>query len=291
MRILIFGKGGQVGRELARTFAPLGENRALGRADVDLTNVSALQNSIREYQPNLIVNAAAYTAVDQAEREHKLAHAINALAPQVMADEAAAHGAWLIHYSTDYVFDGSLQRPYREDDAPNPLSVYGITKLEGERAISASGAKHVILRTSWVYGVYGRNFVKTMLRLAHERDELSIVDDQIGAPTWSRMIAETTACIASRLPYLGDAAQGIYHLTAAGKTSWRRFAEAIFEAAKLARRPRVQPITTAAYPTPARRPLNSMLDNSKLQKTFGLAQPDWHQCLRLCLQDMHVETI
>lgn len=289
MRILIFGKDGQVGRELSRTLAPLGENRALGRADVDLTEPRAVRDAIRACRPTLIVNAAAYTAVDKAESEYDLAHAINAAAPQVMADEAAAQDAWLIHYSTDYVFDGSAERAYVEHDLPNPLNVYGMTKLEGERAITASGAKHVILRTSWVYGVYGRNFVKTMLRLARERDELSIVDDQFGAPTWSRMIAETTACIVSRLDRIGTAAQGIYHMTAGGKTSWRRFAEAIFDGAEIERSPRVLPITTAAYPTPARRPLNSMLDNSKLQTTFALAQPDWHHCLRLCLQDMRLD--
>lgn len=289
MRILVFGKDGQVGRELARALAPLGENCVLGRADVDLTDVGAVRHSVREYQPNVVINAAAYTAVDKAESEYELAHAINARAPQAMADEAAAQGAWLIHYSTDYVFDGSAERAYQEQDSPNPLNVYGITKLAGERAVIASGAKYLILRTSWVYGVYGRNFVKTMLRLARERDELSIVDDQIGAPTWSRMIAETTACMLSRLDQLGVAAQGIYHMTAGGKTSWRKFAEAIFKDAGMERRPRVRPIMTADYPTPARRPLNSMLDNSKFQKTFGLAQPDWHHCLRLCLQDMRVD--
>lgn len=291
MRILVFGKDGQVGRELARALAPLGENRVLGRADVDLTDIGALRHCVREYAPELIVNAAAYTAVDKAESEYEIANAINALAPQAMAEEAAERGAWLLHYSTDYVFDGSAERPYQEQDAPNPLNVYGITKHAGEQAVILSGAKYVILRTSWVYGVYGRNFVKTMLRLAREREELSVVDDQIGAPTWSRMIAETTACMLSRLDHLGAAAQGIYHMTASGKTSWRKFAEAVFEASGMERQPRVQPITTADYPTPARRPLNSTLDNSKLQKTFGLAHPDWHYCLRLCLQDMRIDAV
>lgn len=289
MRILVFGKNGQVGRELTRTLAPLGEVSALGRKEIDLVDADRIREIIRLHRPDMIVNAAAYTAVDKAETEQHLAHAINAAAPRVMAEEAARLQAWMIHYSTDYVFDGTSDRPYSETDTPSPLNVYGITKHEGEVAIAATDARFIVLRTSWVYGVYGRNFVKTMLRLARERDELSIVDDQIGAPTWSRMIAEVTACVASRLEHIGEDARGLYHMTASGSTSWRMFAEAIFAGAADARTPRVVPIKTSEYPTPARRPLNSRLDNRKFAKTFGLSQPDWRNCLNMCLQDMQVD--
>lgn len=290
-RILVIGKAGQVGRELLRTLAPLGEVVAVGRDQLDLTVPASIAACLRTVRPNAIVNAAAYTAVDRAESEINLAYAVNAKAPEVMAAEARQLDALFIHYSTDYVFDGQSERAYVETDDCEPLNVYGASKWAGEQAIVAAGGQHFIFRTSWVYGAHGNNFVKTMLRLAHERDELSIVDDQLGAPTWSRIIAEQTAqilrsCYAAGGLKAACEQSGTYHLSAAGLTTWRRFAEAIFEIAPLEKRPTVRPITSAEYLTPARRPLNSVLDNAKIISAFDLTQTPWADALQMCIEDM-----
>ncbi len=288
MKILLTGKNGQVGWELQRTLAPLGEVVAVDRQALDLANPDSIRSVIREVKPDLIVNPAAYTAVDKAESEPELAMAVNGIAPGIMAEEANKLGAAMIHYSTDYVFDGSKTSPYTEEDTPNPLNVYGKTKLAGEQAIQAVGVPHLILRTSWVYGMRGRNFLLTILRLAKERDELKIVDDQIGAPTWSRMIAEATAQILAqsvsplpRYPLPIAEVSGVYNLTAAGSTSWRGFTQAIVENAHAGTR--VTPIPTADYPLPAPRPLFSILSNDKLSRTFGMKLPPWEESLELCM--------
>lgn len=288
--ILVTGVNGQVGFELRRSLQGLGRIVAADRAALDLADAVSIRACIRSVKPDVIVNSAAYTAVDQAESDAAAARTINAEAPAVLADEAKRLDALLVHYSTDYVFDGTATHAYREDDAPNPQNVYGATKLEGEQAIAASGASHLVFRTSWVYGQRGRNFLLTMLKLAGERDELRVVADQIGAPTWSATIAALTASvIAQGVAHdagLADWAReksGIYHLTSGGSTSWAGFAEAIFAEARLAHPPRVIPIPSSDYPTPARRPLNSRLDGGRLARTFGLAAPDWREALALCL--------
>ena len=267
---------------------------------MDLSDPDAIRRGVREAKPDLIVNAAAYTAVDRAESEPELALAINGAAPGILAEEAKRAGAALIHYSTDYVFDGSKGAPYTEDDDPRPINTYGRTKLAGERAIQAVDVPHLILRTSWVYGARGKNFMLTILRLAKEREELAIVEDQIGAPTWSRAIAAATGSILEHLGYgqaaFGDACaakRGIYNLTAAGQTSWHGFAAAILanaasaqpgeSAFALARVPVLKPISTEQYPTPAQRPRNSLLSNAKLQRVFGLVMPDWKSSLADCM--------
>ena len=287
MRILLLGKNGQVGWELQRSLAPLGELTALDRHGADglcgdLGNPEGIAATVRAVQPQLIVNAAAYTAVDQAESEPELARRINAAAPAVLAREAAAGGALLVHYSTDYVFDGSGQRPWREDDATAPLSVYGQTKLEAEQAILASGCAHLILRTSWVYAARGGNFAKTMLRLAQERERLTVIDDQWGAPTGAELIADVTAhAIAQTRQQPGKA--GIYHLAPAGETTWFQYAKHVISQAQQAqaaikiKATEVLPIPTSAYPTPARRPHNSRLDCAKLQAAFSLQLPPWQR--------------
>jgi dTDP-4-dehydrorhamnose reductase len=297
-RILLTGKNGQAGWELQRTLATLGEVIALDRHGLDLANPDSIRRVVRERKPNLIVNAAAYTAVDKAEEESDLAMAINGMAPGILAEEAKELGAAVIHYSTDYVFDGNKNGPYTEDDAPNPLNVYGKTKLAGEQAIQAVGAPHLIFRTSWVYGTRGKNFLLTILRLAKERDELRIVNDQIGAPTWSRMIAEATAQVIAQLALpkgkgWGDGISGIYHLTAAGQTSWFGFAKAILNyiPGSAAHAPRLTPITTQEYPTPAQRPKNSVLSNVRLRQKFGLESPLWEIGLRLSLEENIEETL
>lgn len=287
MNILLTGINGQVGWELRRTLCPLGRVVAVDRKELDLADPDAIHAKVRALSPKLIVNPAAYTAVDRAEHEPDQARAINAIAPGVLAEAAKGCGAILVHYSTDYVFDGSKVGPYVEDDAPNPLNVYGATKLEGEEAIRASGARHLILRTSWVYGTRGHNFLLTMQRLMRERAELKIVDDQVGAPTWSRLIAEATALILAQCLSPARGADrpepwGTYHLTCAGETSWFGFAKAIAELGGYSTR--LKPISTADYPTPARRPANSRLDNSKLARTFGIRLPHWREALDLCLQ-------
>lgn len=282
-RILLTGKNGQVGWELGRALAPLGEVFAFDRGDLDLADPDRIRTLVRATRPDIIVNAAAYTAVDKAESEPPVAMAINAIAPGVLAEEARRLGALLVHYSTDYVFDGSKPIPYVEDDVPNPINVYGHSKLAGEQAIAAVGARHLILRTSWVYGLRGHNFLRTIERLAAERDELRIVSDQIGTPTWSRMIAGMTALLLSR----GNPLEGLYHCAAGGETSWCGFAQAIV--AKLeerqAKAPRVSPIPTAAYPLPAPRPANSRLDCGRLAQETGLRIPDWQVALDLCLAE------
>ena len=295
-RILLTGATGQVGRELLPALAPLGElvatarSRAPGTADwavLDVTDVEALRKTVRDLQPDVIVNAAAYTAVDRAESEPNEALAANGIAPGVLADEARRIDAWLVHYSTDYVFDGRGARPWREEDAPAPLSVYGKTKLAGEEAIRASGARHLILRISWIYAAHGKNFVTTMLRLAAEKTELRVVDDQIGAPTPASLVAAATAHVlrtANGSPgALAANRGGIIHLACAGETSWRGFAEEIFRLARVAGLPlavkHVAPITTAEYPTPARRPLNSRLDCARAAARFGLRLSDWREAL------------
>jgi dTDP-4-dehydrorhamnose reductase len=284
MKILLLGKDGQVGWELQRALAPLGELRSLGRADADFARPETLRAAIADVQPDVIVNAAAYTAVDKAESDAATAHSVNALAPGVLAEEAAARGAWLVHYSTDYVFDGRKEGAYVESDATNPLSVYGRTKCEGEERIRAAGARHLILRTSWVFAPRGGNFAKTMLRLAKERDSLNVIADQHGAPTGAELIADATALALHSLSDAGPAADvmsGTYHLAAAGATTWHGYAQhvlaqALAQGAQLRATPQaVLPIATEAYPTPAARPRNSRMDTQLFEATFGLRMPDW----------------
>jgi dTDP-4-dehydrorhamnose reductase len=287
-RILVTGVTGQVGFELVRALQGLGDVFAADRHAFDLAKPDQMRSVLRDYRPSIIVNPAAYTAVDNAEQDIEGATQLNAHAPALLAQEAARSGALVVHYSTDYVFDGSKDGAYVESDATCPQNVYGRTKREGELAIAASGCAHLIFRTSWVYGRRGQNFLQTMLRLAAERPELKVVADQIGAPTWSNTLATLTASILARNagPNALDgwlAKSGIYHLTAGGSTTWAGFAEAIFEEADLEKRPVVYPIDTAAYPTPARRPLNSVMSNAKLEKTFGIQAYDWRHSLRLCL--------
>ena len=284
MRILLTGASGQVGFELERSLQGLGQVIAVDRSRMDLADLDQVRSVIRAVQPTLIVNPAAYTAVDKAESEPDLAHRINAEAPGVMAEEAKRLGAAMVHYSTDYVFDGAKAGAWREDDATGPLNVYGRSKLEGEQAIAASGADHLILRTSWVYGMRGKNFLLTMLRLGQERAELKVVADQHGAPTWSRSIAEVSAVLLAQARAGGrpwwEQHGGIYHLSSQGQTTWAGFTEAIFAARHLDCR--VLPITSAEYPVPARRPLNSVLDSSKLRASL-CELPDWQAALALCL--------
>jgi dTDP-4-dehydrorhamnose reductase len=277
--ILLTGAAGQLGFELGRLLTAHGEVKALDRAGLDLADTDAVATVVRRIRPQLIVNAAGYTAVDRAESEPALADAINAHAPAVLAEEAKRLDALLIHYSTDYVFDGSSGTPYREEDRPNPLNVYGSSKLAGERAITAAGAAHLILRTSWIYGWHGQNFLLTMRRLAATRDELRVVADQFGVPNWSRTLAEATASLISRGAAALAKKSGIYHLSGRGRASWFDFARAIFDGAD---RPRVVPITTAEYPTPARRPASAVLATDKLEEAFGIVLPDWRETLSAC---------
>lgn len=297
LTILLTGKDGQVGDELARSLPQVGEVIALGRQQLNLSNPNDIRRTIREVRPGIVVNAAAYTAVDQAEREESVAREVNADAPAIMAEEAKKISASLVHYSTDYVFDGLKRDPYKEDDPTNPINIYGVTKLAGERAIRAVGVPHLIFRTSWVYATRGRNFLLTILRLATQREELRVVQDQIGAPTWSREIADTTTKILSQFygPRGGHASlpeiSGTYHMTAAGVTNWHEFAKAILEEASQScqstpwlagatgGRPLIArsviPITTEEFPTPARRPAYSILSNSLLLQTFGIQLAEW----------------
>jgi dTDP-4-dehydrorhamnose reductase len=291
MNILVLGRDGQVGWELVRSMAPLGKVTATGRAELDLASDQAIRDAVRSVRPGLIVNAAAYTAVDRAESEPEPARRINVEAVATLADAAKAIDAAVIHYSTDYVFDGTKPEPYTELDLPHPLGVYGQTKLEGERALAAAGIPYLVLRTSWVYGARGRNFLLTILRLAKEKPELRIVDDQIGAPTWSRDIADATAAIARR--WFGEGSDsdrlrkrsGVYHMTATGKTSWYGFAKRAIETEKAAGTfadrtyARLIPIPTAEYPTPAVRPRNSQLNCSHLAETFQCRLPEWQDSL------------
>lgn len=293
MKILLTGKTGQVGYELERSLQSLGEVIALDREQMDLADLDRLRDVIRDVRPALIVNPAAYTAVDKAEAEPELALRINGEAPGVMAEEARKLGAAIVHYSTDYVFDGSKEGAYREDDPTCPINVYGRTKLAGEQAIQASGVPHLIFRTSWVYGARGKNFLLTVRRLAQERDELRIVDDQHGAPTWCRTIADGTAyALASLRGGKGNIAldqdmlrecSGLYHLAAQGQTTWHGFAQTITAHWSMERKPTVTPIATCDYPLPARRPANSVLSCERFIGRFGHL-PKWDSALRLCLE-------
>jgi dTDP-4-dehydrorhamnose reductase len=303
LRLLITGANGQVGWHLQRVLAPLGEVLAIDVEQVDLTDLDAITRTVREFAPDVVANAAAYTAVDKAESEPDVGRAINVAAPARMAEECARSGALLIHYSTDYVYDGTKSGAYDESDATGPLSVYGRTKLEGDQAIIASGCAHIILRTTWVYDVRGKNFLRTVLRLAREKEELRMINDQFGAPTWARGLAESTTIILAKSLERRTAGgvwnSGLFHLTAAGRTSWAGFAQAILEdyEALLAwpadtgefggplKAKRVVEITSEQYLTPARRPRNSVLSNAKVQAAFGIVMPDWRSQLRLAMQD------
>jgi dTDP-4-dehydrorhamnose reductase len=278
-RVLLLGKNGQVGRALQGVLDPA-RLVALGRSELDLADGAAIRHVLRQLEPSIIVNAAAYTAVDLAESEEAAARAVNATAPGILAEEASRLDALLVHYSTDYVFDGLQDRPYVEDDPPNPLNAYGRTKLAGEQAIQAVNGWHLILRSSWVYGPYGHNFLLTILRLARERSELRVVSDQVGAPTSVLAIARATAQLIER----GPVEPGLYHLSAGGQTSWYDFARAALEEQPGKRAVRVVPISTEEYPTPARRPAYSVLSNKKLTRAFGLALPDWRTGLKEVLQ-------
>ncbi len=295
-RILLTGKTGQVGWELQRSLAPLGRVIALDRTQMDLTNPDSIRQAIRETAPNIIVNAAGYTAVDKSEAEPELAIQVNAVAPGVMAEEARRLGALIIHYSTDYVFDGFKDGSYSEEDPTNPLSAYGRSKLMGEQAIQSAGAPHLIFRTSWVYSARGNNFVRTILRLARERGELKIVNDQVGAPTSASTIAEITAQVLAQAitaqgfsmgPLLEKS--GLYHLTAAGAVSWFGFAEAILTEAETVlgiKVPSLIPISTSDYPLPAQRPANSRLNTARLTRIFGLMPPNWDSALKSCIREL-----
>lgn len=283
-KILLSGSDGQVGWELQRTLAPLGQVIALTRNEFDLGNPSQIVKMIRQHAPEIIVNAAAYTAVDKAESESELAMQINGLAPGIMAEEAKKLNALLVHYSTDYVFDGTSHQAYSELDLANPLNVYGVSKLAGEQAIQAVGGRHLILRSSWIYGARRHNFLKTMLKLADSGSEIKVVADQIGAPTWCRQLAE---CTSLALVFLtdhqdSDLFNGVYHLSAAGSTSWHGFAKEIFSL--LGKNVSLHPIRSDEYTTAAKRPANSVLSNAKFQKIFGMAMPSWENSLKLCLQ-------
>jgi len=293
MKILLLGKDGQVGWELQRSLAPLGELVSMGRREANLEDLDGLRDSVRRHRPDVIVNAAAHTAVDKAESEPEKAHRINAEAVGALAEEASQLNAWLLHYSTDYVFDGEKTAPYSENDPTTPLSVYGSTKLEGEQLIRKHHAKHLIFRTSWVYAARGGNFAKTMLRLAGEREELKVIADQHGAPTSAELIADVTALTLYRLRQeAGAALAGTYHLVADGETTWHGYAQYVLELAEArgivlkAHSAHVQPISTEAYPLPAARPKNSRLDTSKLANTFNLHLPDWRYHVQRLMDEL-----
>jgi dTDP-4-dehydrorhamnose reductase len=289
MRILITGKNGQVGSEFSRLYHPPGDVVAAGRAECDFSSEQSIRDLVRRIEPAVIVNAGAYTAVDQAEVERDLCYAVNAAAPRVLAEEAARLGALLIHYSTDYVFNGEKPEPYLESDPINPVSVYGASKAAGEAAIAETASRYLVLRTSWVYSAHGKNFLRTMLRLGAERSELRVVDDQVGAPTSAAAIATATAQLVEQYATSGATLPvGIYHMTAGGSTSWCGFARAIFDAGVLSVPPRLQAIPSSAYPTPAKRPANSVLSNDKFAHTFGFRLPPWQQQLQDVLTGMQV---
>lgn len=294
--ILLFGASGQVGWELHRALLPLGEVHVPPRHEADFAQPFALGRMVHAIEPEIIINAAAYTAVDPAETEREIAFCVNAEAPAALAAAARDTGALLVHYSSDYVFDGSKAGPYTEADAPEPLSAYGHSKLAGDQAIESSGADYLIFRTSWVYSARGKNFVKTIIRLAAEREELRVVSDQVGAPTWARLIADTTAQALAQVrseQARGSFRSGLYNLASGGNTSWYGFALAIVE--RMQRDPtwseslkteRVVPIPAVDYPLPAKRPANSRLDCTALTQRFGLIMPDWEVCLDLCLAEL-----
>ncbi len=287
MKIVLFGHAGQLGTRLHTVLAAKAVVRGVDRDQIDLADLAQVRALLAAEKPDVIVNAAAYTAVDQAESDAEAAARINADAPRAMAEAAAASGALLIHYSTDYVFDGAASVPYTEDSATAPVSVYGRTKLEGEQAIRASGAPHIILRTAWLYSNRGKNFLKTMLRLAEERDELRVVADQFGCPTYSDRVADATGEILAQMYERGVPRAelfGTYHIACGGVTSWHGFAQKIMELAGKSK-VRVTPIATADYPTPARRPMYSVLDCGKLARAFGIRLPAWEDALHACLDD------
>lgn len=294
MKILLTGKNGQVGFELQRALAPLGEVVAVDQHECDLSNPDAIRQLVAKVAPQVIINPAAYTAVDKAESEPQLALAVNGTAPGVFGEEAARLGALVIHYSTDYVFDGCVSGAYLESDTPNPQSVYGKSKLAGEKALQASGADHLIFRTSWVFGAHGANFAKTMLRLAAEREGLKIVADQFGAPTSAALLADVTAQVLGQYKRQGRTGFpfGLYHLVAGGCTTWHEYAQTVVRAALAAGKPLkltaddILPITTADYPLPAPRPANSRLDTQRLRETFELELPAWQSGLGHVLQQI-----
>lgn len=289
MKILITGQHGQVSLALQQRLQDLGELIVLGRDQLDLADVDQIRQQVRAQRPDLIINAAAHTAVDQAESEADVAFAINAIAPGVLAEEAEALGIPLIHYSTDYVFDGNKPAPYTEADTPNPLGVYGQSNLAGEQAIAAVGGEYLILRTSWVYSNHGKNFLLTMQRLLQEKPHLRIVADQIGAPTWAGTIANSTRALIDRWQAGKAGEWGVYHLTAQGETSWFGFAAAIADQLRAGGTAcaELEAIPSSAYPTPAKRPLNSRLDCSRLQQQWQVSQPQWQDALRECLARQH----
>lgn len=294
MKVLLFGRNGQVGWELQRSLATLGEvispdRSATGGICGDLVNLEALRATIRTVAPDIIVNAAAYTSVDKAESEKDLSMQVNALAVKAMAEEACRLGSWFVHYSSDYVFDGEGSAAWRETDTVSPINHYGVTKVEGENAVVSSGCKYLVFRTSWVYGARGNNFIKTMLRLASEREELNVISDQIGAPTGADLIADITA-LALRQALRDPTVAGVYHLAAAGATSWYEFAKIVIEGGRASGHPTVakvvHSILTAQYPTPAKRPLNSRLDTEKLRRTFSIHLPDWQSGVARMLKEV-----
>lgn len=285
MKILLLGKTGQIGWELRRVLAPLGNVLAPGREAVDLAAPATLSDAVGASRPDIVVNAAAYTAVDRAESEPQAAFAVNATAPRVLAEECRRSGALLVHYSTDYVFDGQKRTPYTEDDAPAPLNVYGKSKLEGELAIRNSGCRHLILRTSWVYGTRGRNFLLAVAARARDGQSLRVVDDQIGAPTWCRNLAEATAAILGAARS-APAPDGVYHLSAGGSTSWYGFASAAL--GRLGLDAAIEPVKSAQYAAAAQRPAYSLLDNSKAARVLGLRLPAWESAVIDCLKEMAI---
>lgn len=286
--ILLFGANGQLGSKLKGLLASRGTVRAIGHAELDLRDLPRLRAFILETKPALIVNAAAYTAVDAAESDVENAQLVNAEAPRVMAEAAREHNALFVHYSTDYVFDGAARTPYTEESPVSPLGVYGVTKLAGEQAVAASGAAHLILRTAWLYSNRGKNFLNTMLRLTAERDELRVVNDQTGCPTYADLVADASAQMLDGMFASGAVRPercGLYHLTCQGETTWWGFAQRIIELAGFGKRVRVLPITTADYPTPAKRPAYSVLSNAKLERVFGIRLPHWEDGLKRCLAE------
>ena len=293
MKILLFGKNGQVGWELNRSLQSLSDVITLDREQADFSNPESLRQIIQEIKPDVIINAVAYTAVDKAEEEESLAEKINSIAPAVLAEEALKIGALFVHYSTDYVFDGSKNSPYLETDTANPINVYGRTKLAGEQAVRSSGCDYLIFRTSWVYASRGHNFLLTMLKLAKDRDELSVVSDQTGSPTSARLIADTTlVCLQQSIKerFTRIFSSHLYHLTTSGKTSWHGFAEEIMRVAKEQGLPvnvkNISQVPTSSYPTPAKRPLNSQLGLNKIESNFTIKMPDWKVALKTTIQDI-----
>jgi dTDP-4-dehydrorhamnose reductase len=295
MRILLTGKDGQIGSELHKVLSQFGEVTAAGRNEMDLAEPNQIQRIVRQVKPELIISSGAYTAVDKAESEPDLAKAVNGISPKILAQEAKSEGSLLIHYSTDYIYSGEMQqRPYFESDFPAPNSIYGKTKLEGDQAIERSGASHLIFKTGWVYSSTGKSFLRTVLKLAKEKNALRIVNDQTGTPTWCRSIAIATGEIIKNLiekkeGSLSNAASsisGIYHMTCQGKTSWHGFAQAILELSCPENIPKLLAISTEEYPTPATRPTYSVLSNTKLQKTFGVELPHWEDAIKKCLKNI-----